>query len=641
MLEPQSRQLLLNSLHAPAGYRLDWAVGTTYSLDLLAILSAPVAFAFSDWHDKDGRPTTDPLALLKAVRQYADRICLFCQAGKIHVPRSYMPLLANLEDSIVAAKAPRGGSFHPKVWFLRYVSDDGSVFYRVLCLSRNMTFDRSWDTMLSLEGPLTERQLAYARNHPLGELVEALPQMAVRELASAWQGRLKQLAHEIRRVDLEVPAPFEELAFWPIGIGNSAVWPFPDRMDRAFVVSPFVDDAFVAKLAEHQTPMQLLSRVESLAALQPASLKQFDKTWVLDDTADPESAELEETEPPDAADAGENGQDAKATDDVIPLVGLHAKVYVADVGWKAHIWTGSANATTAGFDKNVELIVQLTGKRGECGVDAILGQPSAKPGKRPASLRDLLCPYLHPDTPTAVDHAEREFERSADRLASALASACPHAKCASGSAAETFAVALQGEKPLEVQVPAGCELRAWPISLSLSAAKLVDLAQPHWVTFAAVSFEGLTSFFAFEVRSVAGPLSRRFVLNVPLVGAPENRREHVLRSMLSDPARVLRFLLLLLTDHDARDFGSLFSEPAAGDEKRSAFHSMFGSTLFESLLRALDRDPDRIDQVEQVVNDLRKTPEGQKLLPKGFDDIWAAVASVRQRQRQPRPRRPE
>lgn len=638
MLEPQSRQLLLNSLHAPAGYRLDWAVGTTYSLDLLAILSAPVAFAFSDWHDEDGRPTTDPLALLKAVRQYADRICLFCQAGKIHVPRSYLPLLANLEDSIIAAKAPRGGSFHPKVWFLRYTGDDGPAYYRVLCLSRNMTFDRSWDTMLCLEGPLTDRENAYKRNHPLGEFVEALPKMAVRELATAWHGRLKQLASEIRRVDLEVPAPFEEMAFWPVGIGKSAVWPFPDRMDRVFVVSPYIDDAFLGQLAEYKCPKQLLSRPESLALLQPASLELFKPTWVLDDTADPEAAELEETEEPTAARTSPSA--GNAADDAIPLIGLHAKVYVADVGGKAHIWTGSANATTAGFDRNVELLVQLTGKRGECGVDAILGQPSAKPGKRPACLRDMLCPYQNAGKPTVADQAESEFERKSDRLASALASACPVAKCAPGSALEAFAITLQSEKSFEGQVPDGCELRAWPISLSESAAKTVDLTQALWVTFEPLSFEGLTSFFAFEVRSPAKSLSRRFVLNVPLAGAPGNRREHVLRSMLSDPARVLRFLLLLLADHDARDFSTLFSQPAAGDEKRSAFHSMFESTLFESLLKSLDRDPERIDQVEQVVSDLRKTPEGQQLLPKGFDDIWAAVVAVRQRQRQ-QPRRTE
>ena len=127
MLEPNSRRLLLESLQPPPEYRLDWAVGTTFTLDLMALLSAPVAFAFSDWQDREGRPTADPLALLKAVRQYASRICLFCQGGKIHVPRAYQPLLASLEDCIVEAHAPLGGSFHPKMWFLRFVSEDETV----------------------------------------------------------------------------------------------------------------------------------------------------------------------------------------------------------------------------------------------------------------------------------------------------------------------------------------------------------------------------------------------------------------------------------------------------------------------------------------------------------------------------------
>src|SRR5690606_37774416 len=89
LLEPNSRRLLMESLQPPDGCRLDWAVGTTYSLDLLALLSAPVAFAFTDWQDRDGRPTCDPLALLKAVRQYASQVCLFSQAGKILVPKAY------------------------------------------------------------------------------------------------------------------------------------------------------------------------------------------------------------------------------------------------------------------------------------------------------------------------------------------------------------------------------------------------------------------------------------------------------------------------------------------------------------------------------------------------------------------------
>src|SRR5262249_29219430 len=156
----------------------------------------------------------------------------------------------------------------------------------LLCLSRNLTFDRSWDTMLSLEGELRERTLAYKRNHALGEFVEALPAMATRKLTATWKQRLELLAHDVRRVDFQAPEPFDNMEFWAFGLDGSPVWPFPERIDKALVVSPFVDDGFLQDLAQHDAPMQLLSRPESLAALQPQSLQHFENVWVLDDTTE-------------------------------------------------------------------------------------------------------------------------------------------------------------------------------------------------------------------------------------------------------------------------------------------------------------------------------------------------------------------
>lgn len=631
MLEPQSRQLLLDSLHPPPGHRLDWAVGTSYSLDLTAILTAPVAFAFSDWHDQDGRPTMDPLALLKAVRAYADRICLFCQAGKIHVPRLYQPLLANLESSIIEAKAPQGGSFHPKVWFLRYLTEDGDVTYRFLCLSRNMTFDRSWDTLLCLEGPLRDRANAFACNHPLGEFVEALANLAVRKLAPIWSKRLAQLAHEIRRVDLEVPAPFHEMRFWTFGLGDGTVWPFPERVNELLVISPFVDDGFVEEIGEYQVPMQLLSRPESLALLKPETLERFQKVWVLDDTAEPEANEVEESE---GAEADGVGSEKGSQEETIPLVGLHAKVYVADDGWNAHVWTGSANATTAALGRNVEMLVQLTGKKSVCGVNAILGKTEGPTRKHAACLADLLRTYEPGSMESALEQAQKAFERKADQLARSLAAANLIARCTpvdSNPEAESFKIAIAPIKKTTLRVPHGWHVRVWPISLHESAGRALQPAEPCWAEFDQLSFDALTSFFAFEIAAPAESLKQRFVLNLTLEGAPPNRRERVLRSLLSDSDRVLRFLLLLLMDHEARDFGSLFrSKHQQG--KRPFVHSMFESTLFESLVKALDCDPIRIEQVAQVVHDLSETPEGKALLPKGFEAIWNPIWEVRQRQ---------
>ena len=52
--------------------------------------------------------------------------------------------------------APQGGVFHPKFWLLRYLPQDsgGPARYRLLVLSRNLTYDRSWDTMLRLDASL-------------------------------------------------------------------------------------------------------------------------------------------------------------------------------------------------------------------------------------------------------------------------------------------------------------------------------------------------------------------------------------------------------------------------------------------------------------------------------------------------------
>ena len=639
MLEPQSRQMLLDSLHPPDGHRLDWAVATTYSLDLLAILTAPVAFAFSDWQDREGRPTMDPLALLKAVRQYADQICLFCQAGKIHVPRTYQPLLTNLEESIVEVTAPRGGIFHPKLWFLRYIADDNSVIWRLLCLSRNMTFDRSWDTMLCLEGALRDdRTLAFARNNPLGKFAEALPNMATRKLAPVWRSRLGQLAQEIRRVEFVVPEPFHELVFWPLGIDDRTVDPFACRVQQMLVVSPFADDAFLNDLTAFEAPLQLISRPESLALLESKTLDLFDKVWVLDDTTEPEVSDPDATNAVEANQPDDESDSGVPTTSEIPLVGLHAKVYIADDGWNAHVWTGSANATNAGFSRNVELLVELIGKRSHCGVEAILGQPATGTSKRTACLADLLKPYSHADV-SAQDRDELAFEREGDRVAQLLAEAAPIAQCTVNTETagdDSFAVAIIASRKVSSALPAQCELRTWPISLPQVSARLVDLKQKTWACFDSVSYPALTSFFAFELTSLTKGLRHRFVLSIPLAGAPEDRRDYVLRQLLSDPDRVMRFLLLLLMDHRAKDFGQWFADPTKADGAQPWIHSMFESTLFESMIRALHRDPDRIDQVAHIIDDLRKSPDGRELLPKGLDEIWQPIWTIREQQRESR-----
>ena len=83
-----------------------------------------------DRQDGEGGLQHDPLATLEALRQHADRISLFCQAGQIAVPGDYRNLLIYLEDTVFRSRhpirtissIPKSGSFviGPKLVICRF-----------------------------------------------------------------------------------------------------------------------------------------------------------------------------------------------------------------------------------------------------------------------------------------------------------------------------------------------------------------------------------------------------------------------------------------------------------------------------------------------------------------------------------------
>ena len=86
MLEPGHRLLYLEELRPPEGYQLDRAIATTYSLDLLSLLMAPLSMVLYESQSKD-EIIKDPLAALEAIKRSTGRIGLFCHKGRISVPK--------------------------------------------------------------------------------------------------------------------------------------------------------------------------------------------------------------------------------------------------------------------------------------------------------------------------------------------------------------------------------------------------------------------------------------------------------------------------------------------------------------------------------------------------------------------------
>lgn len=642
MLDPQQdRRQLFDALRPPAGYELDWAVGTTYSLDLLALLTVPLAYTLWGGEDTSGQSTRNPLAELHGIRQVADRLAIFCQAGQISVPRQSERLFTYLEETVFEVVPPhKDGVFHPKIWLLRFTPQpdpdapkNRPILYRFLCLSRNLTFDHSWDTMLVLEGAYQEeRRVAYGRNHPLGDFIQKLPEMAVRPVPETVQAAVDRMSQEVRKVDFETPPWATELEFIPMGLSGRRSWPFRQGLSRQLIVSPFITTGFLKDLSDQARQSILISRLESLEAAAPQALAPFADIYYLDPIAEPETVSEEEA----------TGQ-GRGSETLPPASGLHAKLFISEYGRsRVELFTGSANATNAAFFQNVEFLVKFSGWGARIGIDKLLAPD--KKGDKEVRLLDLLQPFEPQAAGEKPDNIQEKLEQMATRWQRQLAR-LPLAAVVSpqNEAAEldtaTFDISLQrlpgaGEEEFSFQPPDNISIRCRPITRRAADAVPLTDSGDTLASIKGLSYPALTAFFAFSITATLGQdkYEATFVLNLPLINAPTDRREQVLRFLLDNRSKVMTYMLFLLAESHVTvaQMGQLF----AGQEARgeNGYQIMLPVDLFETMVQALYKNPGRLDQIQSLVSDLAAAGTAD-LLPEGFEEIWPPIWQARQQLR--------
>ena len=618
MLSPDQRELFLEALRPPQGYQFDRGIGTTFTLDLLTLLVAPLSPALLEVEDAE-EALQDPVLMLEGVRRYAERLTIFCQAGRIAIPRKDSFLYCFLEQSVVEVQAPFGGVFHPKVWLLRYAPDEEGEtrlpLYRLLNLTRNLTFDTSWDLMLRLEGHLTVgRKVAYARNHPLGNFVRQLPEIARHPPNARVRQDIEVLQDEVRRVDFHPPEPFEEhLAFYPAGLPGRRAYRFYERCDRALLISPFLSDRMLHRITKGGKGHVLISRPDSIGALKPKTRALFDRIYVLQEMG----LEAEEENTTDSVGQALVGARPEPQ-------GLHAKLFVIEAGWDATWVLGSSNASNAAFFRgaqNVEFLVELKGKRSRIGIDTILGEGEER------ALFSLLYPYSYQGT-EPIDEGEKQAEQLANAVRDWLLT-LEMTLIVKERAEDTFDLTLHMKSPSET-IPAGeVTVTCWPVSLGSDRRHTLALA-PASITFPEISQLSLTSFIAFQVIAYVGGAKHtlRFALNLPIEGLPEDRKEHIFSTILSDQIQFIRYLRILLAD---RGDASAYWIDALGDESPGGWRIALGAEmpLLKGLVRALSRSPEKIDRIAEIVTSLQKTSQGCEVLPEDFRALWEAVMKAR------------
>lgn len=597
MLAPDERAVLREQLRPDPGYELDMAVATTFTLDLTAALVAPLAFTA---HHVSA--SSDPIAVLEAVRSTTEKVTIFAQVGHLRVPNTPSDLMAFLEPMVHPVVAPVSGYlFHPKAWVLRYSGRD-EPRYRLLCGTRNLTDDVSWDAMVRLDGAATGGP--DGANRPLVDFIKALPDMTVGSIEPQRREAIEAMAEDLRSIDWDRPPGVNEVAFHALGLRARRSRPLVDQLKgrRHLIVSPFLDDEGIGAPTEGSDHVTVVSRATALDQLDPATINGID-SFVLSPLAglsEPGETHVDELE---------------STVEPTPtslLGGLHAKVYVVEWDRRSWVFIGSANATGAGlFERNVEFVVELQGGRKALGIDRFLGED--------APFRSILNRY--PATGGEDPSPEEDLRKDLDRVLRRVADQRLTATLSPEE--DGWSESVVGTKALDIEP--NMKLRVGLLTVPRRA--VVQDGKQLEAEFAGLATADISPFVVLRLSAPLGTevIEQSTVMRAELIGDPPGRLDEVLARQVDTPEKFLRFLALLL---GLIDGPPLPNRKGNGDGATWSFSGMFGQGVFEMLVQAVCARPQAIVDLDRLVSRLEETEQGRAILPEGFAELWSTVLAA-------------
>ncbi len=605
-LDPENRALYGEILRAPPGYEVDQALATTYSLDFETALVIPATMAFQAAENR-AQVLDTPLALLDGLERLAERLAIFCEAGRIAAqPRAANRLTALLEDTVTEVLAPQGGAFHPKIWVMRFVPlhEAGPVKLRLAILSRNLTTDRSWDLALSLDGVVSDTD--QAANAPISGLLRALPGLARGRPTPPRSRKIAEaLARDLDLAVWDLPAGTRRLRFAVNGLGQPT---FRPRVGNALgIVSPFLSPDALIQLTKGLSPDEcwLLSRSEELEKIPPEVLARFAQVLVLDDLAETE-----------------DGEEAEASTNEAAL-GLHAKVFVTERYPRPESTTdltvGSGNATAAALlsGSNVEIFATLSG-------------PSRAMGwvndhVAPERLGRFLRPWQTPATPPAANPTVAA-EARLEAIRKELAGADLTLRCAVGPDGR-IGLTLFTRRPFPL--PASLRAELWPLTLGPNHAVTLTAPLGHaGLPLGQFALADVTRWLGLRLTDVETGAEMIFSLGTTLKNLPEARTAEILRTIIENREAFLRYIRLLLGDPQT---GGQIILQSGG---KGGFLGFAGFTddapILEDMVRSLSGDGRRLRDIERLMSRLgdARGADGEPVIPPRFAALWEVFRGV-------------
>ncbi|MCC8136681.1 MAG: phospholipase D family protein [Clostridiales bacterium] len=586
-------------LMPPDGFRLEMAVGTTYSLDLESLAAVAISLGISE--DMDSELLQNPICMLHALQKVSDKVMIFCEAGQIKMPENPSVLSLLVEKMVIPVALPKDKkmgiypAFHPKTWILSYYNDAGERRYRFVVMSRNLTFDRSWDVSFAMDG--TVERVRDKKTAPIIYFLKFLTAQIPDDWreAAGKRSSIRGLIRELQNVSFSLDSREfgEDFEVLPMGIGKYGYdmsrdvlfcdekYTADSTFNELVIMSPFLSGSIIESFNQNyhsltECKRTLITRRSELEKLKPEQADNFDIYVLRDEMVDGEDYLSDES-------VGKSRQD------------IHAKIFLRRKYADTDLYVGSMNASHAALHNNVEMMVRLRTKNrylnGETFLKDIFCGPADGDGN----------PFEKVSIPDAIPEKEEDRRKV---LETKIKEICRLNKtaCADETDAGKYCVRIRIEgvkKDDSIMIAPFRSVQRKPLNEKMVFENL-DLLK-------------LSEFY--EITAMDEDLKLHRVIMIPTTGIPEERDSAVVNSVVKDRSAFVEYVAYVLGDNY---LSTLMEEKQL---QESGLYRQSGDAmpaLYEKMLRVSLEEPERLNDIRYVLDMITDTD----IIPQEFRDTY-------------------
>lgn len=494
-------------------------------------------------------------------------------------------------------------SFHPKTWVLAYVNAEGDKKYRFVVMSRNLTFDRSWDISFAMDSSKNVRQKK--KTQPICDFLDYLVMNVHNTSNNAGKKRnlIRGLCADIKDVSFSLESKIfgENFEVLPVGIGKNAYHMQEDILfckergnanstfNELVVMSPFLSESVIADFnltdrALSDCKRTLVTRRSELGKLKASDVDNFTIYALKDEIIDGEEEISDEL------------ADKKKQD-------IHAKIYLRRKYSDVDLYLGSMNASYSAINKNVEMMLWLGTKNMYLNGDKFLEDIFCGP------VGDAKNPFEQVTVADAVLETESD---NRNLLEQKIKDLCRVKRQAVISEDNENA----GKYKIEVEF-SGIESDS-EVTVSPFNSKQEQTLSEH-IEFSELEILQLSEFYEITARS--GDDTIRRIIMIPTSGFPDDRESAAVNSVVKDRASFVEYIAFVLGDDYV---ASMLEGKQMGESGFFANSSDAMPALYEKMLKTSVEGPERIKDIGYVL----KMVTDKDIIPDEFRELYETFCNT-------------